>query len=362
MKVSTTKKRNTRQPKLKLQASPKAIDDDLARYYLALTDPFHPGAAGAKVPDQYSCPTTTQTVRASFTVTANSNGNAGVFLFPNPVTAAVLFNGSCSEFSSITWGDNTTTTQARWGVDPTTFAAKLDNYRIVGYGARITGLSSMTNASGKFIMGSYPISSQWVTKDFTVGGNTIATNANFTIARTLGAWGMPYTGTTLSPGLLVNNPGSQVVSAIDASENIYGVTPRLSSPAALAFRDAGDNYMGTDYVGGATTSGDGSYLRIDGHEAAFIYYTGGVASTSTFDLEIIYHLEGKPNLNQGTTAAVVAIQPSQSIGASPVKPTGMLKVLEKAAKEPVVKQVVEQAAGFIHPMLGRLAGSVLSLF
>lgn len=173
---------------------------------------------------------------------------------------------------------------------------------------------------------------------------------------------MPLNGTTLSPGLLVNNPGSKVVSAIEASENVFGITPRLSSPAALTFRDSGDNYMGTDYVGGATTSGDGSYLRMEGHEAAYIYYTGGVASTSTFDLELIFHLEGKPNLNQGTTAAVVAIQSSQSIGSSPVKPSGMLRVLEKAAKEPVVKQIVEQAAGFIHPMLGRLAGSVLSLF
>lgn len=343
----------------KVQRSLKS-DDTLAKYFLALTDPFHPGAVGAKVPDQYSCPTITQTVRASFTITANSSGNAGLLVLPNVIASVACFNGTCGDFSTITWGDNTATTQARWGVDPSTFAAKMDNYRIVGYGVRMTGLSSMTNASGKFILGTYPITTNWATKDFPVGGTTMATNANNTQFKAWSSWGVPTSGSTLTPALLVNLPGSRVVSAIEASENLFEINPRLSTPEAMNFRSSGDSLSGFDQVPGATTGGDASYLHVAGHEASYIYYTGGVASTSTFDIELIYHLEGKPSLSTGTTQAVVSVVPSQTQAASPVQPVGMLKVLEAAAKQPVVKQVIESAATFIHPMLGKLAGAVLS--
>lgn len=344
------------------RAPRKTVDEDLAKYYLALTDPFHPGAVGAKVPDQYSCPTTTQTVRASFTITANATGAAGAVCFPNPVASTCLFNGNCPDFQNITWGDNTVANQARWGVDRAAFANKLDNYRVVGYGIRITGLSSMTNSSGKFILGAYPIKSKWVTKDFPVGGTTMPTNVFFTNINTMASWGVPTIGATQTPSLLVNLPGSKVISAIEASENIFGVTPRLSSPEALAFRDSNDNFMGFDSVVGSTNTGDSTYLELDGHEACYVYYTGGVPNVSTFDLELIYHLEGKPNLSTGSSIAASSIQPSQAQAVGPVKPIGMLRVFEEAAKEPVVKKVVEEAAGFIHPMLGRLAGSIMSIF
>ncbi len=341
------------------------IDVDLTQYHLALTDPFHPGAVGAKVPDQYATPTITQTVRASLTLTANSAGEIGALVFPNPVASTYLYAGNGSDFSTITWGDNTTTTQARWGVDPTTFASKFDNYRIVGYGIRVTGLSSMTNASGKFIMGSYPVQSKWVTKDFPVGGVTMATNANFTHIATETDWGMPVASGSHRPSLLVNLPGSTVVSAIEAAENVYEITPRISSPEALNWRDSGDSVIGTDIVGqtgaplNSVTTGSAGYLELNGFEAAYVYYTGGVASTSSIDLEVIYHLEGKPNLNTGSTQAITGIVPQNAVAPSPVKPIGMLKVVEAAAKEPVVHRVVETAAGMIHPMLGSLAGKIL---
>ncbi len=341
------------------------VDTDLAQYALALSDPFHPGAVGAKVPDQFATPTITQTVRASMTLTANAAGEVGAMVFPNPVASTYLFAGNGSDFSTITWGDNTTTTQARWGVDTATFASKFDNYRIVGYGIRVTGLSSMTNASGKFILGSFPIESKWVTKDFPVGGVTMATNANFTHVATETAWGMPVAGGGHRPSLFVNLPGSVVVSAIEASENVYEVTPRLSSPAALMWRDSGDSFIGTDIVGQtaapltSVTTGNAQYLELNGFEACYVYYSGGVASTSSIDLEVIYHLEGKPNLNVGATQALTGIVSQNAVAPSPVKPIGMLKVVETVAKEPVVHRVVEQAAGMIHPLLGSLAGKIL---
>ena len=102
---------NRRQPK---------VDVDLARYYLALTDPFHPGAVGARVPDMFACPTVTRTIRSTFTLTVNASGVAGCVVMPNPIAAIACFNGFCSEFSGTTYCDGTTIAQSRWGIDPTT--------------------------------------------------------------------------------------------------------------------------------------------------------------------------------------------------------------------------------------------------
>ncbi len=363
-RVATTAMVPARGKVSKVPRPVKNVDVDIARYYLALTDPFHPGAVGARVPDMFSCPTVTRTIRATFTMTVNASGVAGALVFPNPVASVCCFNGSCPDFGTSTFGDGSSITYSRWGVDPTAFGNSIDTYRIVGYGIRVTGLSSMTNASGKFVMGAYPINASWATKDFTVGGVTMNTNAAMTPYNTYAAWGVPVSGSTLVPSQFVNLPGSRVVSAIEMSENVFAVTPRLSSPQALQFRDSRDNYQGFDAVSqpaGATVAGDGTYLDLKGHEACYVYYSGGTANTSTFDLEIIYHLEGKPNLSgasQGVTTATVGAGYSQS----PAKPIAMFKAIEAAAREPVVKKVVEQVASYIHPMLGKLAGAAMSIF
>jgi len=313
----------------------------------------------------FSCPTVTRTIRGAFTVKVDANGDAGALVFPNVIASTALWTGTSTDFSTLSYGDNTTSASSRWGVDPTAFAGSMSNYRIVGYGVRVTGLSSMTNTSGKFIVGAYPIQSNFDTKDFPVGGITGATNASMTKVNTFAQWGIPSSGGALVPSALVNYPGTRVISALEFTENEFEVNPRLSSPESMNFRPAGDSLFGYNVVNSAaindTIAGNAQYLALNGHEAVFIYYTGGVASTSTFDLEIIYHLEGKPNLS-GASDAVVTATVGSGLRPSPAKPLGMLKVIEEAVKQPVVKRVIEDAATFIHPMLGRVAGAVLSLF
>jgi len=355
--VPTTKPKPRKQLK---KVQQKTVDEDILSYYLALADPFHEGARGAKVPDQFSCPTITQTIRASLTATADASGNSLIIVTPNPLASTIAAAGDLSDATQIVFVNGSTSSPRFWGVDKTSFAGKLDNYRVVGYGVRITGLSSMTNSSGKFIFGTYPVNTNFVTKNFTLGGVAPATNAAYTPQALFTELGVPYNGTTQIPGALVNYPGSRVYSAVEASENIIELCPRMSTPAALNFKPSHDSVMGFDSIG--TVGGDSEYLSIDGYEACYIYYTGGVASTSTFDVELVYHLEGKPNMSTGASSGVSAIQPSAKQAVSPVKPIGMLKALEAAAREPVVKTVIETGANFIHPMLGRLASTVLSLF
>lgn len=329
-------------------------DLEVDRYALALTAPFHPSAGGAKVPDQYCLPTTTRTIRATQTCTVAGGAWLGL-ITNNPCMAIACQTGTMTDGQTLTALDNTQM-GTFWGVDTATFKTQMDSYRIVGMGVRITGLSSMTNASGKFIVGTFPSSSWAMAKQFTIGGVTPPTHATNTPAVTWKDWGLPYNGNFSNPALLVNYPGNRVISAMEMTENMFEIVPKLSDPEALIFRPAGDSYEGP--FQNDTGVGNADWLKLKGFETTFVYVSGATAG-STFDLEVVYHLEGRPNISAGTPGTVV---PMSSASSSPVAPVKFFKVLTEAAKQPTVKRVVETAAGFIHPMLGKIAGSLLSLF
>lgn len=350
-------KKTTTQSKRKQLAVPRAVreDPEVRRYWLALTDPFHPDAVGARVPDLYSAHTATYTVRASLTVTANASGAATQFVFPNPVTSVFNQQGASPDFAALTWGDNTVANGARWGIDQAALGSKLDNYRIVGYGIRVTNMSSMTTSQGKFFMGSYPVNSTWHTKDFTVGGAVLPTSAGLTRAATTAPWGVPLDAAgNFNSSLLAQYPGTVIRSALEMGEEAYDVAARPVDPRAFSFRTSNDQPDGWDVVGGAAASGDGSYLDMDGFEALFISLQGAVASQSAYDLEIVYHIEGRPYLGglPAVTGQNQLVTPSMS-SASPVNPMGFFDAIAAAVKIPAVRQVVDTAADTVHPLLGK---------
>lgn len=350
-------KKTTKQSKRKQLAVPRGVKEDpeVRRYWLALTDPFHPDAVGARVPDLYSAHTATYTVRASMTVTANSSGSATQFVFPNPVTSVFVQQGASPDFVPITWGDNTVANGARWGVDQNALGAKLDNYRIVGFGIRVTNMSSMTSSQGKFFLGSYPVNSTWHTKDFTVGGATLATNAGLTRAATTAPWGVPLDASgNFNSTLLAQYPGTVIRSALEMGEEAYDVASRPVDPRAFEFRTSNDQPDGWETVGASGASGDASYLDMNGFEAVFVSMQGAVPSVSAYDLEIVYHIEGRPYLGglPAVTGQNQIVTPSMS-SASPVNPMGFFDAVAAAVKIPAVRQVVDQGADLVHPLLGK---------
>jgi len=363
-----TIKKTTPKGKRKALQIPKQVRDDpsVHQYWLALSDPFHPDAVGARVPDMYAAHTATYTIRATHTITANAGGAASVFIFPNVVTAAFLAQGVSADFVSTVWGDNTTFTQSRWGINDTSLGAKLDNYRIVGMGLRVTNMSSMTNASGKFIMGTYPISSTWHTKDFAVGSAILPTNAGMTQAATTTEWGIPQTsagGGQIAPNLLVQYPGAQVRSALEMGEVAFDIVPRPVDPRAFEFRSPNGQSTGWETAGsaaaGATITGNADFLDLNGFEASFVSLQGAVGSTSSYDLELVYHIEGRPYLAgiSATTAQGELVTPSAS-NASPVNPLGFFEAVSLAVKLPAVRTALEAGATLMHPMLGQFARSL----
>lgn len=332
------------------------LQDELLKYAAAIMHPFDPRACGAKVPDQYSLPTVTRTIRATQTCTVNSSGSFVGLVTNNPLFALGAVTGTIADGVQFTTVDGSNG-GSYWGVEKSVFKTQLDNYRVVGMGVRITGLSSMTNASGKFVIGTMPTSSYVMSQDFSLGGATPPLDPDCTPSATWKNFGIPYNGVVLSPGLLVNYPGNRVISALEVTENIFEIVPRLADPEALTFRPSGDSAIGPWYQ---TTNGfsNADYLKLTGFESTFIYVSGSTVN-STFDVEMIYHLEGRPNLSAGSQAALATVSASAP---SPVAPLPMLKLLTEAAKQPTVRKVIETAVGYIHPMLGTLAGTLLNLF
>lgn len=326
---------------------------DVRKYYLALCDPFSPEAEGARVPDMFSSHTITYTLRATHTIQANSSGNASVWIFPNLAFSLLLPEGGNSSFQTITWLDGTTNSQYYWGFDSTTLGNNIQDYRIVGMGVRVTNMSSMTNSQGKFIMGSYPTSFNAATRTFNVGGAVPAVNALGTRANTVTKWGIPNNAGTYVMSSLVNYPGTQVVSALTAGEKQFDIIPKLSSPAAMHFREANDSFQGFDWASG-TAPGDASYLRVDGFETCFVSMQGGIANTSTYDLEVIYHIEGAPNIGAGTTDQTKSFVAQNGVP-SPVNMSGFYSAVEGALKHPTVREALHVGADMIHPILGKVS-------
>lgn len=365
--VAKQLKLTSKQRQNKIHKIPRSItqDADTVKYYLALTDPFNPEAVGARVPDMHAAHTATYTIRATHTVTADTNGNAYATFFPNVAAASYLVLGNSPDYSNINWGDGGAQTAARWGINVPNFSSKLDNYRIVGYGIRVTNLSSMTNSQGKFVMGSYPISSSWHTRDFQIGNKTLPVDGLFTRQNTIGDWGIPMTTTgTITPSLLVQYPGAQLRSALDMAEKAYDIVARPVDPRCFNFRAANNTTGGWEtagaLAGGVVTTGSSEYLDLNGFEALFVSLTGGVASTSSYDIEVVYHIEGRPYLSgiSGVTAQNELVVPAAT-SASPVNPLGFMEAVATAVRQPAVKDVIGAGADLISPMLGHLARAVL---
>jgi hypothetical protein len=164
-------------------------------YDLALNNPFHPGAKGARIPDQHAFPTGVYTVTATYNVLCNNaGGNIDFMVTPCPlnsimvsaqasvgVAAPAYLNGpNVHPFGTVITADaanlghvplnqpitpgvgaaNTSYFQGAYGGATTSqaIANVLNDFRVVGYGARIRSLVAPLNQSGQFIMASIPSS------------------------------------------------------------------------------------------------------------------------------------------------------------------------------------------------------------
>lgn len=324
-------------------------------YAAALMHPFSEIAYGARVLDTYNSHTSTYAIKIDTTVTpAATSGD--IIIFPN-LALPIVSPGA----TSITGGvpliymDNTTVASARYPLSTSALATSLSNYRIVGMGIRVKGMSSATNAQGKFVIATIPTASWANTRNFTISGVQPSTDANGSAPNTMTAWGIPSTADVVDGSKLASFPGSIVVSNQDMCQTGYTIVPKMCDPEAFVFKKTNDQFIGFAYPGGGSKAGDASYLRISGFETTVISFQGGVTGNSPFDVEVIYHIEGAPNVNAAATSNIVS-----SSAKSPVNVFELWKTIQKAAAHPAVRATVTEAISSFSPLLGNFAKQALS--
>jgi hypothetical protein len=284
-----------------------------AMYKEALLNPFSEAAMGARVPDKYFAPTATLALREIVSLSNGTNGLIECVFMPNLYNPAVSFGSNISNGGTLTTPDSSTYNNGCILNGTNSLKGKITNYRIVSWGLRIRNTTAVTAAQGVMTIALVPPHERMrVPYQGTIGGQTAAAAgaAGFTAQNWFDAMGIPFTGSgsgaRLDQTSLLDLPYHARYQGTQLAEETFEVHPKLTDPKALVFRDSADSYWGSDMQ--ATSSaiyvqpGDATYLFLDGWTSVIMGFQGGstTAGAQTFDVELIYHVEGSPNVSSGT--------------------------------------------------------------
>lgn len=291
----------------------KLASSDTKRYETGLLNPFSEAAIGARVPDEFYSPTSTASLREYITLTNDVSGNGDIVLLPNVYNPAFSTRGTIANGGSLVMRSGATITKGQINNATNTLYSKLTNYRIVNWGIRIRNTSSITNSQGVITIALFDIPDNYIVPmNAPIGGQT-ANGANWstsTMSEYLKGLGLPTDATTstlLDVSSLLDYPCHMRAQAVQIAEKTFEVLPKLTSPSSRNFRLSQDSVWGTDINGQTSVAfiqpGNASYLRCDGWTGIAIGFAGGTATagTQSFDIEVVYNIEGNPNVNSGTS-------------------------------------------------------------
>ncbi len=291
---------------------------DLRQFQLALRDPFHPNAFGARVVDSYSIPTATYHLRANVLCTSSAAGNFCGVILPSPCLSFInagtgVTLGSVSGSTMSAFGANGTVSYV---VSPATMATHLSEYRVVAWGFRVIAKDTAFASKGKFYIAPVPTTNNapsWNTfatvtgTQAAIGEYTIGMDADYVYNAIVG---MPGVRIFSMQDLL---RGEVQASGVPCDATFYtfkGTTDRSQTPwnTGQVLADEGV-FNNTTGLVNATAGGRKDIASLRGGRAFLIVATGMPASGQEFDIEIIYHLEGTPNMT-GTVSATALIPSS----------------------------------------------------
>lgn len=340
--------------KPKVSTKPKGLvrnSQALMNYKAALTSPFSAMAMGARVPDQFMCPTISRHITRTYTMRTNSQGEFDLIVLPNLYNHVISPRGNIvngSTWSTLSGSDVTT------GADYTSYtvlSAQLTNYRIVGYGVKVFGLASMTNNSGKVLIATVPVSTYVNDRTTSVGGQTSnSTNSSATVGYYLEDLSIPSSSNLVDISSIPQMVNSIETSTVNLSERPIEVIPKLTSPEAFIFKQAKDSLgygltQQTSLV--SVTAGDPSYLRVAGHEAVVVCGTGMTATSNTIEVEVIYHFEGSP---------AVTLTGAKTIGndsaVNHCDPVNWIRIMADAATSATFRSAAASLVNTYYPGLG----------
>lgn len=302
---------------------------DARRFRLALTDPFAIGAMGCRVVDSYSLPTATYHIRANLQVTSNATGDCYFALLPSPCLTAVApgANGGgpiitgLNNFTQNTW--TPTTPGAFYLLSPTSLSTVLTEYRVVAWGIRLIAKDTAFNTKGKIYTAMVPTTENapsWNTLE-SVTGNAQSIG-EYTIGMNLNSINsvvnLPGVRTYSMQDLL---RGEVTINPVPTGESFYqfkGTTDRSAVPwnTGQVLADEGV-FNNTTGLVNATAGGRKDIASLRGGRAVIFYASGLPQDSNEFDVEVVYHIEGTPNVVQvGPAGALVPSSMRPSVGST----------------------------------------------
>lgn len=279
-----------------------------------LRSPFDPKALGCRVPDTYSFPTATYHCHGTTVLgTAAGNTFGSVLFFPNPVLSMMdthlesTLSTSVINNSMGTYTNNPSVYGAVMTGGASTLSSVLSDFRVVAGGIKITNLQPEMTATGRIIISLIPITDTMPDYNSLVALSGLASNLPLLATN--------YTAANLDSARMLNLPASFELAVQDLLHGDVQIAFPVVSARYYDFRSSAANvaYTATssvsdvqisNSVGATTSSGIRDPTRCNGGCAISVYYEGIPASTTAFQVEYIYHLEGSPNLSSNAALPV----------------------------------------------------------
>lgn len=304
---------------------------DLARYEAALMNPFSELALGARVPDAYSFPTEVRHAKLLYTLQPNASGQLDCAAFPHPLFSVLCGVGTL--VGGVDTATNVTGVRTTGVVSLNTLAAAFNNYRLVGGAVRFKWSNTYSNASGRIFVACQP----------SPANVPLYTDAGTTKSQLYEYCDLPYDSTiTGMPTSILTYPYSMEIPSSELIGNGIEIPFRISSAAFSEWRETAVAAKGPSLVTRSATNtiqdslGE-NLLACDGFSSILLVGTNLPIGAPCIDVEIIYHMEGTPQVNSGQVLAGASASPVVNV-------TGMFAALAKQNAMPFVRTIAKIAA------------------
>ncbi len=321
------------------------LRDDSQAYMAALRNPFSVAAVGARVPDSYAFPTATYHIRSTLTFTSSASGLVSAIILPSPCFSLIQDQGTVS--GPTAFSNNTS---CYYALSPTNVAKVLTEYRVVAWGLRVVAKDTAFSSKGKMYFALVPTTANapsWNTL------NTVTASNTGVVSEYTCGLDIAYMG-----GSITNLPTCRVFSMQDLLRGELQVTGLPLSASFYDFRGTSDRsnlswntgqvladegvFNNTTGLVNATAGGRKDVASLRGGMGVLLYASGLPESTNEFDVELIYHLEGSPNVADTSGGLTTPIPSSQK---TLVGSTGMVEKFIATVRQtvPIVSHLVNSA-------------------
>lgn len=314
----------------RVRATAAKVNNDLARYEAALMNPFSDLALGARVPDAYSFPTEVRHAKLLYTLQPTAGGTVDCAVFPHP-----LFSVMCG-LGTLVGGVDTATgvagVRCTGVVNLNTLAAAFNNYRVVGGAVRFKWSSTYNNASGRIFLACQP----------SPANIPLYTDSGTNKSQLYEFCDVPYDSTlTGIPTSILTYPYSLEIPTSELIGNGVEIPFRISSAAFSEWRETAVAAKGPSLVTRSATNtiqdslGE-NLVACDGFSTILLAGTNLPTGAPCIDVEVIYHLEGTPQVSAGQVLAGASNSPVVNVA-------GMFAALAKQNAMPFVKSIARLA-------------------